>query len=250
MNTSGSPQLRKYFSSISFDDRYTNEDADVIYSRNNKKDTVSINRIKVQNIEKIKCKTHNEFELLSDSIYYVDLTRINYEDLKNKLVILSKSKGVVFDLRGRPTQGAHLLLQHLNTFYQLRINIFYTPIITMPNYENVEYKKSSWKGLDISKKPKLQIPIVFLQNEQSISYTETFLSYAINPKDNIVSIGTKTSGANGNTNYFLTNGKYIYFTGLYVTDIKNKCYFSKGLDPTIYCDSNLIDRAIKYIIEK
>lgn len=246
--TPGSNQLKVYLAGLCFDIKEVNDSAAIKLKRNNIIKTIKIPRQRLKPASEKKCRKYDKFQEIEENIYYVDLTKIEWVDLKTKLEELSQSNGVILDLRGRPSQENHFIIQHLKTYYQLEEKVFLTPLIVYPNFQKVKYEKNGWEGMAIKKIPQLNCPIVFLQDASSVSYTESFLTYAINPRKKIVSIGNKTGGANGNTNIFCFENICYHFTGMYVTDLKGKCYFSKGIEPTFYSDDDKIfEKAIKYI---
>ena len=116
----------------------------------------------------------------------------------------------------------------------------------MPNQEKAtlfEDKKANFSRF----KPWLDMPVVILQNEKSISYSETLITYFVQESKNIISLGSPTAGANGDVNYIKIRDNYITFSQAFAVDNNDNCYFSTGLKPTIFCEENEIEKAIEWI---
>lgn len=54
-------------------------------------------------------------KIINDSVIYLNLTRIPYEFILDFMPKLEKSKSIIWDLRGYPSQGSYQILSHLIT---------------------------------------------------------------------------------------------------------------------------------------
>jgi len=153
-------------------------------------------------------------ELRSD-VLYVDLTRINQQELDLAMVRLSTAGGVIFDLRGYPrSAGLDWLRALLGN--PVRSQRFQVPRIVKPYGDQQYPSDDGWELNPVG--PKVVENAVFLTDARAISYAETILSIVKANQIGMI-VGTPTAGANGNiAGTYLPGGYGLIFTGMQVTN--------------------------------
>ncbi|WP_422106814.1 S41 family peptidase [Winogradskyella sp.] len=180
--------------------------------------------------EKLKEKTTSEsyFEI-KKGIKYIDLTRTSWDFIKNNLNEISKSNGLIFDLRGYPQWKTMEIVRHFTKDTLLPISSI-SAQISYPNQEKVKYVKTESYQL-APLEPYIPSKKIFITDASAISYAETFL--------NIVShynlaqiVGSRTAGSTGNTNsIFLYGNISIPWTGVKVLDQDGERFHGVGVVP-------------------
>ena len=151
---------------------------------------------------------------LTSGVWYVDLTRIVNAQLLPSIEKLAAAGGVVFDLRGYPTESGAAILPHLIDVME-RDRWMHIAKIAGPFGQNAGWNSVGWNLMPRS--PRLKGRIVFLTDGRAISYAESVMGYV---KDRSLGtiIGSPTAGANGNVVSFpVPGGISIAFTGMRVT---------------------------------
>jgi C-terminal processing protease CtpA/Prc len=156
----------------------------------------------------------DEITELHPGIWYVDLTRASGESIQTKLTNLARAKGVIFDLRGYPTDAAVSLLTHLIDAPEndrwMHIPHYLAPAAPPAGWDDV--------GWDLKpEKPAIAKNRVFLTDGRAISYAESIMGY-VKDKKLATIIGSTTAGTNGDVVMVeLPSGTRFWFTGLKVT---------------------------------
>ena len=151
---------------------------------------------------------------VTSGIWYVDLTRARMAQITPVLDKLAVATGVVFDVRGYPTDAGAQILPHLigtsDTDRWMHLNK-----IIGPNGESAGWESAGWNLKPQS--PQVGGKIVFLTDGRAISYAESVLGYVADRKLGTI-VGDATAGANGNVAAFGVPGGFrILFTGMRVT---------------------------------
>ena len=153
---------------------------------------------------------------LEPGIWYVDLTRVLAAQLRPMLETLAKARGVVFDVRGYPTDAGAAVLPHLMRASEDSTDRWmHVPRFARPFGEVAEWQDLSW-NLQPST-PYIAGQRIFLTDGRAISYAESVMGYVSDYKLGTI-IGGTTAGANGNVaNFSVPGGFSIAFTGMRVT---------------------------------
>jgi hypothetical protein len=147
-------------------------------------------------------------------IWYVDLTVARTADLSPSLDKLAAAKGVIFDVRGYPTDAGAWLLPHLIDAPENDRWMHIAKIIG-PFGQSAGWQSVGWNLQPIA--PKLSGTIVFLTDGRAISYAESVMGY-IHDRHLATIVGSATAGTNGNIATFTVPGGFsIVFTGMRVT---------------------------------
>lgn len=151
---------------------------------------------------------------LATGIWYVDLTRAPAAQLTPKLEQLAGAAGVVFDVRGYPTDaGARILPYLVDTAESDRW--MHVARIVGPFGELAGWQSAGWNVMP--GRPRLMGKIVFLTDARAISYAESVMGYVADRKLGTI-VGGPTAGTNGNVVAFTVPGGFrIPFTGMRVT---------------------------------
>jgi len=151
---------------------------------------------------------------LEPGLWYVDLTRAKMEEIEPRLATLAAARGVVFDVRGYPTDAGAALLPYLLAAPETD-HWMHVPRIVGPSFELAGWESVGWELKPAS--PHIGGRIVFLTDGSAISYAESVMGYVADRKLGTI-VGSMTAGTNGNVNRFSTPGGFkIAFTGLRVT---------------------------------
>lgn len=151
---------------------------------------------------------------LSPGIQYVDLTRAAMADLRPALTALAAADGVVFDLRGYPTDIGSGVLPFLLADAE-HDRWMHIASLAGPFGENAEWRSVGWNVTPAM--PQVTRARVFLTDGRAISYAESVLAYVSSHRLGTI-IGAPTAGANGNVARATVPGGFAFtFTGMRVT---------------------------------
>jgi hypothetical protein len=151
---------------------------------------------------------------LTSGLWYIDLTRAQGAQVKQALPKLATASGVVFDLRGYPTDAGAQILPHLVDTAE-GDRWMHVPKIVGPFGRFDGWESYGW---DLKPgTPRIAARIVFLTDERAISYAESVMGYVADRKLGTI-VGGTTAGTNGNVATFVVpTGFIVAFTGMRVT---------------------------------
>jgi Peptidase family S41 len=151
---------------------------------------------------------------LEAGLWYVDLTRLKMAEIALKLETLAAARGVVFDLRGYPSDAGFGILPHLLAAPESDRWMHVAKIVG-PFYQTAGWQDFGWDVKPAS--PRITGKVVFLTDGGAISYAESVMGYVADCKLGTI-VGSTTAGTNGNVASFLTPGGFsVGFTGMRVT---------------------------------
>lgn len=170
-------------------------------------------------------------------IWYVDLTRVTEAQLTPTLPSLASARGIVFDMRGYPTDVGVLVLRHLIETPESD-RWMHVPRIAGPFGQVESWQSMGWNLQPAT--PQLAARRVFLTDGRAISYAESVMGYVKDRKLATI-IGGPTAGTNGNIVTFPTPGGFaITFTGMRVTGHDGRAqHHMVGIAPDIRLDPTL-----------
>lgn len=177
----------------------------------------------------------NQSPMISEpkaGIWYIDLDRVTQKDLDTVLPKLAETscKGVIFDLRGYPSQVGfdHLGLFSDKTMQSAQWNV---PIVNWPDREKIAWKKSGWPV--VAKKPRFKGKAVWITDGRAISAAETYLGIVEHYGLGEI-VGEATAGTNGNINPTpLPLGYSVIYTGMKVLKHDGSRHHGVGIKPTV-----------------
>lgn len=179
---------------------------------------------------------------VEDGIFYVNLTKAEMDEIRQKMDDLGNAKGVIFDLRGYP-KGNHEVISHLLTEPDTSSAWMRIPKIIYSDQEKVAgFAKHGWHLQP--KEPHIKGKVVFLTDARAISYAESFMSFIEHYKLAEI-VGQPTAGTNGNINPFgLPGGFQVMWTGMRVVKHDGSQHHLTGIQPTAP-----VQRTIQGLIE-
>ncbi|MCE2611706.1 S41 family peptidase [Flavobacteriaceae bacterium D16] len=178
------------------------------------------------------------YEKINEDVYYLNLTRIEMDTIKDLLPELVNSKSIICDLRGYPNRN-HMFLSHLLKKKDTSASWMQIPKILYPNQKNrVGFEKYNWFLPSI--KPYLgDKQIIFLTDGSAISYAESYMGF-VEGYDLATIIGQPTAGTNGNINSFtLAGGFSITWTGMKVVKHDGSQHHAIGIIPDIFLEKTI-----------
>lgn len=151
---------------------------------------------------------------LTSGVWYVDLTRASMVAVAPVISKLAQATGVVFDVRGYPTDAGAGILPYLIETSEADRWMHVNKIIG-PFGQSAGWQSMGWNLKP--KSPRVAGKIVFLTDGRAISYAESVMGYVADRKLATI-VGGTTAGANGNVVGFAVPGGFrIGFTGMRVT---------------------------------
>lgn len=151
---------------------------------------------------------------LTPGVWYVDLTRARMSQITPVLPKLAGATGVVFDVRGYPTDAGSQILPHLLGEPE-NDRWMHIAEITGPFGQSDGWESLGWNMNPAS--PRVGGKIVFLTDGRAISYAESVMGYVADRRLGTI-VGGTTAGTNGNVATFDVPGGFtVTFTGMRVT---------------------------------
>jgi hypothetical protein len=182
--------------------------------RENKKISVTRKFTLAEIGKRVTATMQPAFNRLKDSIYYIDVNRLSWNDLKLKIMELVNAKGLILDLRKYPQWQTIDLVRHFidKPIEQLT---FGKPKVVYPDrkYMEIRYDTAS-KILPLE--PRLKMKVVLLTGGEAVSYAETFTQlFEYYQLAEIV--GEPTAGTTGSISIcYLLGGLQTPWTGMSV----------------------------------
>jgi len=173
-----------------------------------------------------------DFAEVAEGIRYVDLTRTRLADVEAHIEELAAARGVIFDLRGYPTDNdVREVLGHLSAD-TLRSEHWDVPRVIRPDREElVGWRTAQWTIAP--RPPLLHGEVVFLSDARAVSFPEGVLglveAYHLAPI-----VGRPTAGVTGNVNPFdLPGGYRMSWTGMRYLKPDGTRHQGIGVRPTV-----------------
>ncbi len=165
--------------------------------------------------------------------YYVDLTRAGWSEIQEKMGELARAEGVIFDLRGYPTdEGAREILHHLSAD-TLRSSRWQVPQTIYPDRKRIAGYDTSGRWVISPERPQIEGDVVFLTDVRALSYAESVMGI-VEHYDFATIVGQTTAGTNGNINPFLLPGGYqVTWTGMRVRKHDGSQHHLVGIQPDV-----------------
>jgi hypothetical protein len=159
---------------------------------------------------------------IEPGLWYVDVTRADMAALAPRLPAIASGTGVVFDVRGYPTDAGYGILPHLLDAPESDLWM-HVPMIVGPFGRISGFADAGWNVTP--RAPRIAGRVVFLTDPRAISYAESVLGYAKDRRLGVV-VGGPTAGTNGNIASFETPGGFsVTFTAMRVTRHDGKSPF-------------------------
>jgi hypothetical protein len=169
-------------------------------------------------------------------VWYVDLERVGWADLRPRLPDLAGGPAVVLDVRGRPTDAGARILPHLLKWPE-RARWMHIPCFVEPHGRAAGWRDIAWNLAPAA--PHVAGRIAVLTDARAISYAESVVGYVEALGLGII-VGGATAGTNGNVNAFdLPSGMKIAFTGMRVTRHDGSRFHLVGVQPDVRVEPTL-----------
>lgn len=169
---------------------------------------------------------------VAHAVWYVDLTRARFAEIVPRLEDLAHARGVVFDVRGYPTDAGAAILPYLLSSAEAD-RWMHVANIVGPFGRIAGYDHHGWNLQP--KTPRIGGRVVFLTDGRAISYAESVMGYVADRKLGTI-VGAPTAGTNGNVaRISLPSGRLsISFTGMLVTRHDGRTPFHlEGVTPDL-----------------
>lgn len=164
-------------------------------------------------------------------IVYFNLDGATTNELNQSMTKLEGARGIIFDLRGYPSDGAVELMSHLIDSPATSAR-WVIPISRLPDREQIEWFDLERWSLQ-PQSPRLKARIAFLADGRSISYAESILGIVEHYKFGDI-VGSRTAGTNGDVNtYTLPGGYLVSWSGLKVLKHDGSQHHGVGIAPTV-----------------
>ncbi|MBL7129538.1 MAG: peptidase S41, partial [Ignavibacteria bacterium] len=236
---SGSPQYKRKISTYRFSFGGEGTIAKIKIKRNGEVFEIEAGRNRKGHLSK---NGRQRIEEIEESIYYINLSKADMQEINEKIDVIADAKGVIFDLRGYPNSN-HEIISYLLTKPDTSKAWMRVSQIIYPDQENiVGFEEYGWEMQ--TKEPHIQGKVVFLIDGRAISYCESFMSFIEHYKLAEI-VGQPTAGTNGNVNPFLLPGGFkIRWTGMKVLKHDGSQHHLIGIQPTVP-----VERTIQGVIE-
>lgn len=179
---------------------------EIEYVRNNETSTKTIKQYLLANL-KTDPKKGEKFKTIEGNIGYVNTGLIDIKDVEIIMEEFKNTDAIIFDIRTYPSASFY---QTLSKYINSTGNSFYKSIYPDLNYPGKFIWKEGTKSF-FSDELKYKGKVVLLTNEKAISHAE-FTIMCLQSGDNVTTIGSQTSGADGNVSVFkMVDG---YSTGI------------------------------------
>lgn len=206
---SGSNLARKKRNAFSSIFNGSTDSVEIEFIRNNNKLKKIIKRFKFKDFNYKRENQTEKYKILDGNIGYINMGILEKQDVSEMTESLKNTKGIIFDIRNYPKGTGYAIAEHISSkqkdFYKV-----ITPDLDYP-------VKFIWRnGTKCGKNGKLKYKgkVVLLVNEQTQSHAE-FTTMLLQTGDNVTTIGSQTSGADGNVDIFeLVGGYETMLTGI------------------------------------
>jgi len=231
----------------------SSDSVQIEFIRNNKTYIKSIKRYFFNDFNYNWKKETEKYKILKGNIGYVNMGMINIKDVPNIMENLKDTKAIIFDIRNYPNGTLYSIANYITS----KKNDFYKVTYPDLNYPG----KFIWRdGSQCGNNDLKYIgKVILLVNEESQSHAE-FTTMCLQTGDSVTTIGSQTSGADGNVSTFEMVGGYkTMITGIGIFYPDNTETQRKGIKidieikPTIQGiienKDEVLEKAIEFINE-
>ncbi len=224
------------------------------YIRNNKTSDKSVKRYLFKSFNyKWKNET-KKFKTLVGNIGYINMGTIKIKDVPDIMETLKNTKAIILDIRNYPKGTLYTIANYItskrNDFYKVTY-----PDLNYPGKFIWRNGNQCGKNRDLKYKGK----VILLVNEKSQSHAE-FTVMCLQTGDNVTTIGSQTSGADGNVSRFEMVGGYktmITGIGIFYPDktetqrkgVKIDIEIKPTIQGIIKNKDEVLEKAIEFINE-
>lgn len=224
------------------------------FIRNNQTYSKTIKRYKFKEFKNKWKNEKDKFKILDGNIGYVNMGIIKIKEVPNIMDSLMNTKAIIFDIRNYPKGTLYSISNYLTSTQRDFYKVTYPDL----NYPG----KFIWRdGIKCGKNGDLKYKgkVILLVNEKSQSHSE-FTAMCLQTGDNVTTVGSQTSGADGNVSKFEIVGGYktkISGIGIFYPDktetqrkgVKVDIEIKPTINGIIEGKDEVLDRAIELINE-
>jgi C-terminal processing protease CtpA/Prc len=164
-------------------------------------------------------------------ILYVDIDRVTDQQFADALPRLAAADGLIFDVRGYPSQNAIRIISHLLAAPGTSAQ-WHVPLVTRPDRTDMGFSRGGEWDLQPAQ-PHLGAPRVFITDGRAMSYAESIMGIVEHYRLGEI-VGEATAGTNGNINPFTLPGGYrVSWTGMKVLKHDGSVHHGIGILPTV-----------------
>lgn len=181
-----------------------------------------------------------DLKIINDSVFYLNLTRIDSGTIDYLMPQLEKAKSIIWDLRGYPNMGNYKILANLVNENDTTKTYMQIPQIIYP-----DRKFSGYKTFPLMFSKKIAKPYlgdkqnIFLTDGSAISAAESIMIY-VKGYGLATIIGQPTAGADGMRNdVALPGGIKMGFTGTKMVKFDGSQLYGVGILPDIYANQTI-----------
>ncbi|TGD77128.1 S41 family peptidase [Hymenobacter wooponensis] len=173
---------------------------------------------------------------VAPGIYFLDAARLRYPDFLRALPQLQAARGVIIDLRQRPSYDLLRVLPHFSA-HPLLPDSTATPVLRQPNFTQATFLGSASRPI-VAQPPLLTARKVFLTGPHTYSYGETVAELVRRHQLGVL-LGQTTGGTNGEMNFAAIGRVYqLSWTGRRIVG-RGQPYQGTGLAPDIAVQPSL-----------
>ena len=179
-------------------------------------------------------KRPQKIQRLEKGIYYIDINRVNDDDLRKAKEQLATAKGLIYDFRGYPRGLSPQML--FGNLIQKRCTSarWILPHVRYPDRKHFELKPTLGRWTLLPKKPYFEAKRAFLVDGRAISYAESCMGIVEHYQLGAIVGVEPTAGTNGNVNPFrLPGGFQVSWTGMMVKKHDGSEHHGVGIAPTV-----------------
>ena len=229
----------------------SSDSVNIEFMRGDKTYNKTIKRYKFKEFGYERQKETEKFKILNESIGYVNMGILEKQDVSEAMEKLKNTKAIVFDIRNYPKGTGYAIAEYISS----KQNDFFKV-----TYPDLDYPgKFIWRNgtqCGINGELKYKGKVIILVNETSQSHAE-FTAMILQTGDNAITIGSQTSGADGNVDRFEMVGGYktmITGIGIFYPDetetqrkgIKIDIEVKPTIQGIIDRKDEVLERAIEY----
>ena len=229
----------------------SSDSVNIEFMRGDKTYNKTIKRYKFKEFGYERQKETEKFKILNESIGYVNMGILEKQDVSEAMEKLKNTKAIVFDIRNYPKGTGYAIAEYISS----KQNDFFKV-----TYPDLDYPgKFIWRNgtqCGINGELKYKGKVIILVNETSQSHAE-FTAMILQTGDNAITIGSQTSGADGNVDKFEMVGGYktmITGIGIFYPDetetqrkgIKIDIEVKPTIQGIIDRKDEVLERAIEY----
>lgn len=180
----------------------SSDSVEIEFIRDNKTFNKTVKRYKFKDFGYEGEKETEKFKIIDGNIGYINMGILEKQDVSEAMEKLKNTKAIIFDIRNYPIGTGYAIAEYISS----KQNNFFKVIVPDLDYPG----KFIWRnGNKCGKNGELKYKgkAILLVNETTQSHAE-FTAMILQTGDNVTTIGSQTSGADGDVDIFELVGGY------------------------------------------